>query len=160
MIKFYRNFLLLGSLLLGLSLLSSSSNAANESLYLVHGEKVIAIPLASLRLQSTTELEIFSPFRSKEITVSGVYLESLLKQYLTFTPKSIKLVAVDNYAVTMKDWQKRHWLLVTKEDGKPITLRQHGPIRLIEIDYGDKDPSNLRNFNDWIWMIKRIEVIK
>lgn len=155
MITFYRNFLLLWSLLL-----SFSSNAADESLYLVYDEKVIAIPLASLRLQSTTELEIFSPFRNKEITVHGVFLESLIKQYLLINPQSIKLVAVDNYSVTMNNWQKRHWLLVTKEDGKPITLRQHGPIRLIEVEYGDRDPANLRNFNDWIWMIKRIEVIK
>ncbi|GLO61018.1 hypothetical protein MACH09_15260 [Vibrio sp. MACH09] len=155
MITFYRNFLLLWSLLL-----SFSSNAADESLYLVYDEKVIAIPLASLRLQSTTELEIFSPFRNKEITVHGVFLESLIKQYLLINPQSIKLVAVDNYSVTMNNWQERHWLLVTKEDGKPITLRQHGPIRLIEVEYGDRDPANLRNFNDWIWMIKRIEVIK
>ncbi|NOI65502.1 hypothetical protein F0227_04625 [Vibrio sp. 99-8-1] len=94
------------------------------------------------------------------MTVHGVFLESLIKQYLLINPQSIKLVAVDNYSVTMNNWQERHWLLVTKEDGKPITLRQHGPIRLIEVEYGDRDPANLRNFNDWIWMIKRIEVIK
>jgi len=43
--------------------------------------------------------------------------------------------------------------------GKPLTLRLHGPLRIIERDYGSRDPENLRNFNNWLWMLDRIEVL-
>ena len=56
-------------------------------------------------------------------------------------------------------WQKNHWLVVTHEDDQPLSIRQRGPLRIVERDYGNKDPDNLRNFTDWIWMLQRIEAL-
>ena len=47
--------------------------------------------------------------------------------------------------------------LITFEDGDPLTIRTRGPARLVERAYNGRDIHNLRDFNDWIWMIRSIE---
>lgn len=132
--------------------------ASEEHLLLIDNKIQIEIPLEQLREEAKTEFIINDPFQNKELKVKGILLETLFQQYLSSSPKNIKLVAMDDYEVSLNYWQKNHWLIVTHENGIPISLRQRGPLRLVERGFNHKDQQNLRSFNDWIWMLKRIEI--
>lgn len=140
-----------------LPLLTLQGVANGKPLIIMDDNKRIEIPLEELKNKSTTTFSIFAPFRSKEITVSGIYVEDLLQQYLSYIPSEVKLNATDGYEVILKNWKRRHWLVVTAENGIPLTLRNHGPLRVIEREYGKLDAKNLRNFNHWVWMLEKIE---
>ena len=148
------NYLLFPLLLL----LANFSFASEDHLLLIDKETQIKISVDQFRDQAKTEFTINDPFQEKEIQVKGILLETLFKQYLSYIPKRFKLIALDGYEVSFSHWQKKHWLIVTHEDGQPISLRQRGPLRLIERAPNGKNPKNLRSFNDWIWMLQRIEV--
>lgn len=141
-------------------LLVIPSFASEGNLLLIDKNIQLELPVEDLRNQAKTEFTIFSPFRSREVRMKGLLLETLLEQHLGRVPDRIKLVAIDGYKITFEHWQKDHWLVVTHEDGQPLSLRQHGPLRIVERDYGNKDPQNLRNFNDWIWMLQWIETVQ
>ena len=135
-----------------------SPSFASEEHLLLNDENVrLELPVEDLRKQAKTEFTIFAPFRSSEVRMRGILLETLLEQHLSRVPDRIKLVAIDGYETTLEHWQLNHWVIVTHENGQPLSLRQQGPLRMVERDYGDRDPKNLRNFNDWIWMLQRIE---
>ncbi|RCV87381.1 hypothetical protein DU505_17610 [Billgrantia montanilacus] len=89
----------------------------------------------------------------------GLVFRDLLIQHFGGVPESLHFYAWDDYDVALGGWNDDNWILVTHQDGEPLALRDRGPVRLVERDYGDRDPANLRNFNDWVWMIKRIEAV-
>lgn len=131
-----------------------------ETLLLVDGQKQYEIPMDSIRELADVDFTIYAPFRGREVKMRGVFLEAFLEKQLSQVPAKIEFTAYDDYTLSFAAWKPEHWVLVTHEDGKPLSLRQQGPVRLVELDYGEKDPENLRNFNDWIWMIRSIEVIQ
>lgn len=140
--------------------LSSSSVFASEDvLSLVDGESRHQISIDVIRQQADLEFTIFEPFRGREVKIRGILLEQFLRQHLSRVPKKIKLIAHDEYLLVFTDWKANHWVVVTHEDGKPLSLRNQGPLRLIERQYPGRDPKNLRDFNDWIWMLKTIETV-
>ena len=152
---------LLNRLLFSILLLISVPVFAGEgTLELIDGGKNIRVPLETLRTQAQTEFTIFAPFRGQEVHMKGILLDDLLNKYLARTPKRLKLTAIDGYEITFEDWKSNHWVVVTHENGHPLSLRQHGPLRIVELDLGNKNPRNLRDFNDWIWMLQRIEVLR
>lgn len=133
--------------------------ASEPTLRLLTKNKESNISIESLRQQADIEFTIFAPFRGREVQIRGLLLDTFFQKYLSTVPERFTLIAHDDYTLTFENWQPNHWILVTHEDGKPLSLRQHGPLRLVERDYGKRDPKNLRNFNDWIWMLKAIEVL-
>ena len=142
-------------------MLGATQTYANQSkLTLVDGDTNIELSIESLRQEASTTFTFFSPFKQRNLEVKGLLLEELFQKHLSKVPKKIKLVAIDGYEVLFSNWQKKHWLIVTHEDGQPISIRQRGPLRLIERKYKNKNPKNLRDFNDWIWMLQRIEVVQ
>lgn len=140
-------------------MLTSPILAGDEHLVLVDDQVRVEIPVELLRKQADVELTFFAPFRGREVLMRGFLLDTLLKKYLSKIPEQIKLIAYDGYELTLENWQPNHWLIITHEDGQPLTLREQGPLRLIERNYTGRDPKNLRNFNDWIWMLRSIETI-
>lgn len=139
--------------------LVSPGFSSEGNLLLIDKDKQIELPVEELRNQAKTEFTIFAPFHKREVHMRGLLLETLLAQHLGKIPERIKLIAIDGYEVSLEDWQKNHWLVVTHEDDQPLSIRQRGPLRIVERDYGNKDPDNLRNFTDWIWMLQRIEAL-
>jgi hypothetical protein len=133
--------------------------AARETLILVDNEKQIELSMESLRAEADVEFTLFAPFRGQDVRIRGLLLESFFEKHLSRVPERIRLVADDGYELPFENWKPNHWVLVTHEDGVPLTLRTQGPIRLVERNYAGRDPKSLRNFNDWIWMLKRIEVL-
>lgn len=141
------------------SLLPSPVVASEDVLVLVDGEIRHEVSIDSIRQEADLEFTIFDPFRGREVKIRGSLLEKLLHRHLSRVPNAIKLIAHDDYALVFTDWRTSPWVVVTHEDGKPLSLRNQGPLRLVEQQYQGRDPKNLRDFNDWVWMLKAIEAL-
>lgn len=113
--------------------------------------------LNDLRDSADVETELYEPFRRDQITVRGIRLADFVRQHFDGTPSAIELQAHDGYTIEISDWQDRNWILMTHEDGRPLSLRTHGPVRLVQEDLRDRNPEILRDFIDWVWMIQQIE---
>lgn len=140
-------------------LLPCAAVANDDVLTLVDGETRHEVTIDAIRQDADLEFTIFDPFRGREVKIRGILLEQLLDRHLSRVPSIIKLIAHDEYALVFTDWMARQWVIVTHEDGKPLSLRNQGPLRLVERQYHGRDPKNLRDFNDWVWMLKTIETL-
>ncbi|WP_051208055.1 hypothetical protein [Saccharospirillum impatiens] len=143
------------SLLLLTPMLAWSTNH-REGITLVQGTEQQVMNLEELHGQANIAIDIYEPFRRDHISIRGIRLVDFVEQHFNDTPDSIALQAHDGYTVEITDWQDRNWILMTHENGRPLTLRTHGPLRLVEEDLRDRDPEILRDFTDWVWMIKQI----
>lgn len=140
-------------------LLPLSAKAQEDVLTLVDRKSRLQVSVESLRQEADLEFTIFEPFRGRQVKIRGIFLEQVLRKHLSRVPSKIKLIAHDDYDLVFTNWKTDHWVLVTHEDDKPLSLRNQGPLRLVERQYQGRDPKNLRDFNDWIWMLKTIEAL-
>nr|WP_232230364.1 hypothetical protein [Halomonas sp. 1513] len=122
-----------------------------------HGEQEAQLAVAELRERADVRFTFFDPYLADEVEVTGLVFRELLKEQFGAVPEQLTFTAWDDYEVTLGGWDDPNWILVTHQDGEPLGVRERGPVRLVERDYGDRDPDNLRNFNDWVWMIRSIE---
>ncbi|NVK01736.1 MAG: hypothetical protein HWE12_09355, partial [Oceanospirillaceae bacterium] len=113
----------------------------------------------ALVASATESHTAFAPFRKRIVEFRGHDFEAFLQANLGRNVSQVKITAVDGYQVSLNDIEGRGWMLVTHEDGQPLELRTHGPLRLIQTDIGRRDPKNMSLFDDWIWMIERIEAV-
>ncbi|MFY0990177.1 hypothetical protein [Halomonas sp. C05BenzN] len=122
-----------------------------------HGEQETRVEVEALRERADVHFTFFDPYMAEEVAITGLVFRDLLVEQFGAVPERLAFTAWDDYAVTLGGWDDPNWILVTHHDGDPIGLRERGPLRLVERDYGDRDRANLRNFNDWVWMIRGIE---
>lgn len=157
-----RRLLLLVQVLLVQVLIATSFAlpvAANaHTLELINGDVTQQIPVSDLHAISDTTFTLYDPYQGREVEMQGVAFQAFLIDQFGEIPPALHFTAWDDYEVTLSNWDDPNWYLITLEDGEPLSLRQRGPIRLVERDYGNRDVENLREFNDWVWMIRRIEV--
>ena len=146
------------TVILALSLLLSPwISAQAQSLELISSGGTEVISIDDLRAEAQDTADIYGPYRKSNLTVRGYPFAAFLKVHFGSVPDKIKITAVDGYQIELSDIDDRDWFLVTHENGKVIDLRNHGPLRLVETDLGDRDPNILALYDDWIWMIKTIE---
>jgi len=129
------------------------------TLELVDGDTRLVLDVDALVASATESHVAFAPFRKRTVEFRGHDFEAFLQQYLKHKVSRVNVTAVDGYQVSLSGIEGQTWMLVTHEDGKPLELRTHGPLRLIQTNIGDRDPNNMSLFDDWIWMIERIEVV-
>ena len=154
LMKFKKSIWLLTILILSIPNISMA-----QALQLEHKNGNISIPLEELQQSSNIELTIYDPFLQGDVTVRGILLEDLLFSYLGYVPTAVQLYGMDDYQYTFQSWKHGHWVIATHENGKKMTVRQRGPLRVLEIDHHNKNVRNLREFNDWLWMLTKIEVL-
>lgn len=143
----------------GLLLAAPVAAASPDQIVLQHNGEEILLSVHELREQADVEFAFYDPYLAEEVEIRGLIFRDLLTAHLGGVPETLHFYAWDEYDVALGGWNDDNWILVTHQDGEPLSLRERGPVRLVERDYGDRDPGNLRNFNDWIWMIKRIEAV-
>ena len=131
--------------------------ASPEVVVFHHGEQETQLAVAELRERAEVRFTFFDPYLADEVEVTGLVFRELLEEQFGAVPELLTFTAWDDYEVTLGGWDDPNWILVTHHDGEPLGLRERGPVRLVERDYGDRAPDNLRNFNDWVWMIREIE---
>ncbi len=124
------------------------------------GEREIPLVVDELRSAADVEFRFYDPYLAEEVEVRGLVFRDVLLEQLGRVPAQLHFLAWDDYDVTLGGWDDPNWILVTHQNGEPLSLQQRGPVRLVERDYGRRDPANLRNFNDWIWMIRSIEAVR
>ncbi|WP_236645439.1 hypothetical protein [Aidingimonas lacisalsi] len=151
-----RSFRWFGSFLV---LIALHVQANPNQLVISQNDREHVIPVETLRQQADIEFTFHDPYQRQEITVRGLAFSEWIRDHFDPVPEKLRIMGWDGYETVFEGWDDPRWVLVTHENGRPLGLREKGPLRLVERDYGDRDPDNLRSFNDWIWMIKRIEVV-
>ena len=137
--------------------LTLSTTAFAQALDIINGNVTQKITLSDLHAISDTTFTLYDPYQGREVEMQGMAFRDFLIDQFGEVPPELHFTAWDDYEVTLSDWDDPNWYLITSEDGDPLTLRSRGPVRLVERDYGNRDVENLREFNDWIWMIRSIE---
>src|SRR5690554_3414734 len=130
-----------------------------DTLVLRDGTDDEIFKIAELRDQANVEFRFYDPYLAEEVVVRGLVFRNFLQEHFGAVPAELYFESWDDYNVTLSGWDDPNWILVTHQNGEPLTLRQRGPLRLVERDYGNRDPTRLRNFNDWMWMIRSIEAV-
>lgn len=131
--------------------------ASPEVVVFQQGEEEIRVPVSELRERADVRFTFYEPYLTEEVEVAGLVFRDLLEEQFGEVPEELTFTTWDDYQATLGGWDDPNWILVTHQAGEPLSLRERGPVRLVERDYGNRDTGNLRNFNDWIWMIRGIE---
>lgn len=76
------------------------------------------------------------------------------------TGTTLRVVALNDYAaeIPAEDFRKHAVILATKLDGKPMSVREKGPIFVIYPFDADPSLFNEKYFNRSVWQVKSIEV--
>lgn len=130
-----------------------------QTLRLIDGDEVHEVDVEQLRQHSTSRFQLFDPYQGETVEMQGMPFADFLVRQFGRVPPTLRFTAWDGYEVTLGGWGNPNWYLVTSENGQPLSLRSRGPVRLVERDYGNRDVTALREFNDWIWMIRSIEAV-
>lgn len=130
-----------------------------DTLVLRDGASDKIFEVAELRDRADVEFRFYDPYLAEDVVIRGLVFRDFLQEHFGAVPSQLHFEAWDHYAVTLSGWDDPNWILVTHHNNEPLALRQRGPLRLIERDYGNRDPARLRNFNDWVWMIRSIEAV-
>ncbi|WP_226341486.1 MULTISPECIES: hypothetical protein [unclassified Halomonas] len=128
-----------------------------QGLTIINGEKSQHLVLSDVKQQADNTVTLFDPYQGREVEVRGIEFRRFLVEQFGEVPPALHFTTWDDYNVTLGGWEDPNWLMVVEEDGEPLTLRSRGPLRLVERDIGTRDIAKLREFNDWIWMIRSIE---
>ena len=104
-----------------------------------------------------TETE--TPWTKGKVKFEGPLGAALLDQ-LGATGTTLKITALNDYVVEvpMEDFRKWPVILATRKDGKPMPVRDKGPIFVIYPFDLDRSLYNEKIFSRSAWQVKSIEV--
>lgn len=90
------------------------------------------LDLKTLESLPSTTFITETPWSSGPQTFTGVRLNTLL-ELVGAAPDMIDAVAIDNYQTTMQnvDFSRYPVILAYRQNGKPMTIRNLGPLRII-----------------------------
>lgn len=115
---------------------------------------------------SKQEFDATTPWTSEEHRFRGVTLYDLIKYYSKSQPNAIRLTALNDYVIEMprKEWTDYHVLMATQLDGKPISIKDKGPITIVFARKRSVFNFLMPNINDektpyLVWFLKKIEMI-
>lgn len=94
-----------------------------------------------------------------EHKVKGVLMRDLVK-YFGGEGDTVKLTALDGYAmdIPMADFEKYDAVVATEIDGKPLTVRDHGPAWLLYPFSSHPELNDTVYESRAVWQIKTIEI--
>ena len=116
------------------------------------------LTLQQLDALPQTTVTTTTPWTEDKHTYSGVRRNVLL-QRLNIHGNKIKASALNNYwaVLPLDDANKYPVILATRQDGKPLTRRNKGPIFIIYplSDYPELDQEQTHSF--MVWQVKRLD---
>jgi hypothetical protein len=102
--------------------------------------------------------EMETPWTEGKVTFEGPLLREVLAA-AGATGTSLKVRALNDYAADVPaDDAKLDTILANKLDGKPMSVRDKGPLMLVYPFDLDADLYNEKYFSRSVWQIKEIEV--
>ena len=116
--------------------------------------------LAMLEALTGRKGEMETPWTEGKVTFEGPFLREVLSA-VGATGANLKVRALNDYAAEVPaEDAKLDTILATKLDGKPMSVRDKGPLMLVYPFDLDADLYNEKYFSRSVWQIKEIEVIK
>ncbi len=104
--------------------------------------------------------EMETPWTEGKVTFEGPLLREILAA-VGATGTSLKVRALNDYAADVPaEDAKLDTILATKIDGKPMSIRDKGPLMLVYPFDLNADLFNEKYFSRSVWQIKEIEVTK
>lgn len=115
--------------------------------------------LDELEALGTTELETETPFTPGPVRFTGVPLRRLLEA-VGAEGETIRATALNDYAVDIprEDATRHGVLLATRVDGKPMAVRDKGPVWVVYPWRGNPELSNPLYVARSIWQLRSIEI--
>ena len=103
--------------------------------------------------------KIYNPWEKESATYSGILLDELVDKFAKENVNKIIFKAIDDYQVeiSMKTLKAYKILLVTKQNGHYLEVKDKGPMRIVFPDYDSAKKEYETNLPLWMWMINRIE---
>jgi hypothetical protein len=117
------------------------------------------VVVADLEKLPLTEYTTYDPYEKRRVHYKGVLLRELVGRYADPGVQAVRLLAVDDYRITLTrpEWTRWDILLATQMDGRHLSRREKGPVKIVfpydtakDIDHKVYDPK-------WIWQITQIE---
>lgn len=119
----------------------------------------IDVSVADLEAMGLMRVTTDSPWEKGRLVFEGILFRDFLKKVGLDGAEEILVRAADNYTQTIPraDWIDGPLLLATRQDGKPLTLRTQGPVRLVYpiLDHPEYDTEVHKR--RWVWAITSIE---
>ncbi len=102
---------------------------------------------------------INTPWYDSKKTFEGP-LGSALLDAVGAKGKTLRVVALNDYAAEIPVEDFRNWpvILASKLDGKPMSVREKGPLFVIYPFDAEPSLYNEKYFNRSVWQVKAIEV--
>lgn len=115
--------------------------------------------LDGLERLGTVELETETPFTPGPVRFTGVPLRTLLEA-VGARGDSIRATALNDYAVDLPldETNRRHALLATRIDGKPMPVRDKGPVWIVFPWRTNPEFGSPLHAARSIWQLRSIEV--
>lgn len=132
---------------------------ANAAVAVIGTDGTISVSVAELEAIGLKRVTTSSPWEKGELVFEGILFRDFLKVVGLDDAEAVLVRAKDNYTqiIPRKDWTDGPLLLATRQNGKPLTLRTQGPIRLVYplLDHPEYDTEVHKR--RWVWAITSIE---
>lgn len=114
--------------------------------------------LAQIEALGTYRITTKTFWPADDGTYEGIMLADLLKETGLQDLSMLQVTALNGYSVKIpsEDWTRWQVMLATRRDGRPITVRNKGPLRLIFSMALDEKLAERTMGTHWAWMIKTI----
>lgn len=136
--------------------------SANPYFELKASPDAAAMPIGAAEYTAIGLTEISTTiftFKDGEHKVKGVLMRDLVK-YSGGKGQAVKLTALDGYAmdIPMTDFETYDAIVATEIDGKPLSVRDHGPAWLIYPASQHPELNDTVYESRAVWQIKTIEI--
>ncbi|TDB04635.1 hypothetical protein E0702_03675 [Halomonas marinisediminis] len=133
--------------------------ASPAGLILSQGTTKRTLTLDEVEAVPTTSIDMRHP-EGFEGRFAGVWLDDFLREYGLDSAPRVRFVAHDGYTTFLTPAQRREkaYLLVTRIDGEPLTVRSHGPFMLVVPEEAEAVIEGSEPMTRWIWAIREINV--
>ena len=121
------------------------------------GNAVFDMPMLEALAGRTASME--TPWTEGKVEFSGPFLREILKA-AGAKGTNLKVKALNDYAADVPTEDAEiDTILATKMNGKPMPVREKGPLMLVYPFDQDKGLYNEKYFGRSVWQIKEIEVL-
>jgi len=133
------------------------SQDATPVLTLHLGDERRAISRADIETLPLQEVTL-KHFEGIEGRFAGVWLDDFLSDHGLDDPLQLRLIAHDDYSVFLsrEDRDEKRYMLATRLDGEPLTMRNFGPTLIIVPEDAAAVEAGTASMTHWIWSIRDI----
>ena len=119
----------------------------------------VSFTLDELERLGTAELETETPFTPGPVRFTGVPLRRLLEA-VGARGDNIRATALNDYSIDLPlvDTTRQNALLATRIDGKPMPVRDKGPVWVVFPWRGNPELSNPLYVARSIWQLRSLEI--